>query len=83
MRESLGLNKPVLERAAAYAVALLQGDMGRSFRTAQPVMDMLMSQLPYTLILIAASMFVAVLIGIPLGPGRGPASATRPSTRPR
>jgi len=67
IRESLGLNKPVLERAAAYAVALLQGDMGRSFRTGQPVMDMLLSQLPYTLILIAASLFVAVLIGIPLG----------------
>jgi peptide/nickel transport system permease protein len=67
IRESLGLNKPVLERAAAYAVALLQGDMGRSFRTGQPVMEMLMSQLPYTLMLIAASMLVAVLIGIPLG----------------
>jgi peptide/nickel transport system permease protein len=67
IRESLGLNKPVLERAAAYAVALLHGDMGRSFRTGQPVMDMLMSQLPYTLILISASLFVAVLIGIPLG----------------
>jgi peptide/nickel transport system permease protein len=67
MREALGLNKPVLERAGAYALALLQGDMGRSFRTGQPVMDMLMSQLPYTLILIAASMFVAVIIGIPLG----------------
>jgi peptide/nickel transport system permease protein len=41
--------------------------MGRSFRTGQPVMDMLLSQLPYTLILITASLFVAVLIGIPLG----------------
>jgi peptide/nickel transport system permease protein len=30
-------------------------------------MDILLSQLPYTLILIAASMFVAVIIGIPLG----------------
>ena len=67
MREALGLNKPVIERAGAYAIALLQGDMGRSFRTGQPVLEMLMSQLPYTLILIAASMFVAVLIGIPLG----------------
>jgi peptide/nickel transport system permease protein len=67
IREALGLNKPVLERAAAYAVALAQGDMGRSFRTGQPVMTMLMSQLPYTLILIAASLIVAVLIGIPLG----------------
>ena len=67
IREALGLNKPVLERAAAYAIALAQGDMGRSFRTGQPVMTMLMSQLPYTLILIAASLIVAVLIGIPLG----------------
>jgi peptide/nickel transport system permease protein len=67
MRAALGLDKPVLERAATYAVALLHGDMGRSFRTGQPVLDLLMSQLPYTLILITASLFVAVLIGIPLG----------------
>jgi peptide/nickel transport system permease protein len=67
MREALGLNKPVLERAANYAIALLHGDMGRSFRTGQPVLDMLMSQLPYTLILIAASLLIALLIGIPLG----------------
>ena len=67
IREALGLNRPVLERAADYAVALAQGDMGRSFRTGQPVLNMLLSQLPYTLILIAAALFVAVLIGIPLG----------------
>lgn len=67
IREALGLNKPVLERAASYAVALLHGDMGRSFRTGQPVMDMLLSQLPYTVILIAWSLVLAVLLGIPLG----------------
>ena len=67
IREALGLNRPVLERAAEYAVALLHGDMGRSFRTGQPVMDMLFSQLPYTVILIAWSLLLAVLLGIPLG----------------
>jgi peptide/nickel transport system permease protein len=67
IKEALGLNKPVLERAASYAVALLQGDMGRSFRTGQPVLDMLFSQLPYTVILIAWSLLLAVLMGIPLG----------------
>jgi len=67
IREALGLNKPVLERAGDYAVALMQGDMGRSFRTGQPVVDMLLSQLPYTVILIAWSLLLAVLIGIPLG----------------
>jgi peptide/nickel transport system permease protein len=67
MREALGLNKPVLERAANYAVALLQGDMGRSFRTGQPVLDMLFSQLPYTVILIAWSLLLAAVMGIPLG----------------
>ena len=67
IRESLGLDKPVLERFSAYAVALAHGDLGRSLRTGQPVMDMLLSQLPYTLELIAASLVVAVMIGIPLG----------------
>jgi peptide/nickel transport system permease protein len=67
IREALGLNKPVLERAADYAIALMQGDLGRSFRTGQPVLDMLLSQLPYTVILIAWSLLLAVLIGIPLG----------------
>lgn len=67
IKEALGLNKPVFERAADYAIALLQGDMGRSFRTGQPVLDMLFSQLPYTVILIAWSLLLAVVIGIPLG----------------
>lgn len=67
IRKALGLDKPMLERAGAYALSLLQGDMGRSFRTGQPVLDMLLSQLPYTLILIAASLIIAMLIGIPLG----------------
>lgn len=67
IREALGLNKPVLERALNYALALLHGDLGRSFRTAEPVADVLMTQLPYTLILVTASMLVAVAIGIPLG----------------
>ncbi|MFV2065206.1 MAG: ABC transporter permease, partial [Chloroflexota bacterium] len=43
------------------------GDLGRSLRTNQAVLPMILAQLPSTLVLIAAGLAVAVLIGVPLG----------------
>ena len=67
MREALGLDRPMLDRLTEYVGGLLQGDLGRSFRTNQSVLPMILAQLPFTLILIAAGLAVALLIGVPLG----------------
>jgi len=67
MREALGLDRPMMDRLFDYVAGLVQGDLGRSLRTSQAVLPMILAQLPYTLILIAAGLSVALLIGIPLG----------------
>jgi peptide/nickel transport system permease protein len=67
MREALGLDRPLTDRLFDYVAGLMQGDLGRSLRTSQAVLPMILSQLSYTLILIAAGLGVALLIGVPLG----------------
>ncbi|HKX82594.1 MAG TPA: ABC transporter permease [Pyrinomonadaceae bacterium] len=50
-----------------YWTGLLQGDLGTSFRTNRPVLDMILERYPSTIMLALASMLVAVSIAIPLG----------------
>jgi ABC-type dipeptide/oligopeptide/nickel transport system permease component len=54
-------------RYAEYWAALLKGDMGRSFRTDQPVMELILLRYPATIELAIASLIIAVAIAIPLG----------------
>jgi len=58
-----GLNN----RYAEYFGGLLHGDLGRSFRTDRPVMDMIFDRYPATIKLALASMLVAIGIALPLG----------------
>jgi len=58
-----GLNN----RYAEYFGGLLHGDLGRSFRTDRPVMDMILDRYPATIKLALASMLVAIGIALPLG----------------
>lgn len=54
-------------RYANYFAGLLQGDLGKSFRTNRPVLDMILERYPNTIKLALAAMLVAVTIAIPLG----------------
>ena len=67
IREELGLNKPVLQQYVDYMLDLLHGDMGTSYTTNKPVAEEILARMPTTFILAFAGVFVAVLIGIPLG----------------
>ena len=58
-----GLNN----RYVDYWAGLLHGDLGNSFRTDRPVLDMIMERYPSTIELALASMVIAVGIAIPLG----------------
>lgn len=58
-----GLNN----RYADYWLGLFQGDLGRSFRTDRPVLDMILERYPATIKLAVASMLVAIGIALPLG----------------
>ena len=50
-----------------YWIGLVQGDLGTSFRTDRPVLDLILERYPSTIMLALASMFVAISIAIPLG----------------
>lgn len=54
-------------RYTEYWIALLHGDMGRSFRTDRPVMDLILERYPATIELALAALLIAILIAIPLG----------------
>lgn len=54
-------------RYADYWLGLLQGDLGTSFRTDRPILDMILERYPATIKLAIAAMLVAVGIAIPLG----------------
>jgi peptide/nickel transport system permease protein len=65
---SKGLKWNGLEnRYADYWGGLLHGDLGTSFRTERPVVDMILERYPATIKLALASMLIAIGIAIPLG----------------
>jgi peptide/nickel transport system permease protein len=67
LRASLGLDKPLPEQYGTFLKQAITGDLGRSFRTGQPVTAMIVERLPATAELAVAAMIVAVLIALPLG----------------
>lgn len=66
MREALGLNRPVIVQLGDYLSGLVRGDLGRSI-AGRSVIGLVGAQIPSTLILVAAGMIVALVIGVPLG----------------
>lgn len=62
-----GLDKPVLEQFGDYVGGLLTGDLGTSVRFGQPVSDVLLDRVPYTLLLVGTSIVLASLVGTALG----------------
>jgi len=65
--EKWGLDKPLPEQYLIYLGKLLQGDMGVSFKTKNPVTADLLTFLPATVELAIGSFIFAILLGLPLG----------------
>jgi peptide/nickel transport system permease protein len=66
-RKSLGLDRPLLEQLLLFYRRILQGDLGRSYFLDRPVTQALWERAEPTLVLMSASLLVAVLIGVPSG----------------
>ncbi|QQO09534.1 ABC transporter permease [Breznakiella homolactica] len=66
-REELGLNDPLLVRYFNYMKNMLRGDLGTSYKNKISVWDQVWDKFPNTVILAFAGIFVALLIGIPVG----------------
>jgi peptide/nickel transport system permease protein len=63
----LGLDRPLPEQYLRFLALLAQGDLGRSYFYKAPVIDVVLSRVPATLILVLPSLVLAAAIGIPLG----------------
>ena len=63
----LGLDKSIFAQFFIYIQNLIQGDLGRSLRTRQPIVTELKTFIPPTLELVLLSTILAIIIGIPLG----------------
>jgi peptide/nickel transport system permease protein len=67
LRQSYGLDKPVVVQYVIWLGKLLQGDWGTSILSGRPILQDVLIRLPITLELIVLSMGVALLIAIPAG----------------
>ena len=65
--ERYGFNDLIIVQFVHYAGDVFSGDLGESIRLRQPVTDLLIERLPVTLQLSAAALFIAVIVGVPLG----------------
>jgi len=67
IREKYGLNDPVPVQYLRWAALALQGDLGRSIRTRDPVLKTVGQKLPITVELACLSVLIAISIAIPAG----------------
>ncbi|MBA2518784.1 MAG: ABC transporter permease [Chloroflexia bacterium] len=67
LRRELGLDRPIPVQFVSYIWNALQGDLGMSFRNNQPVTELLLDQLPYTIRLTLAGLATSIGLGLVLG----------------
>ncbi|OQX24422.1 MAG: hypothetical protein BWK80_20895 [Desulfobacteraceae bacterium IS3] len=77
MREKFGLDKPLDGQFVDYLKALSRGDLGLSFSHRRPVTQVIAERIPRTLLLVAISLTIAVIIGVGLGAFAGWHRGTR------
>lgn len=67
LREQLGLNDPVIQQYGRFVTNLLTGEFGFSYRTRQPIGEMLLERAPATIELGIVSLLISLIVGIPAG----------------
>ena len=67
LREIYRMDDPIFVQFFAWLGQVVQGDFGRSLRTGEPVLNLILQKLPVTIQLATASILVAICIGIPIG----------------
>lgn len=64
---ALGLDKPLWLQYLSFLGNALRGDLGRSFVFNEPALQLILNRMPATLELAFGAMFLALLVGLPLG----------------
>lgn len=77
MKEKFGLDKPLSGQFVAYVKNLSHGDLGLSFSQRQPVLKVLASRIPNTLLLVITALTFAIILGVALGAMAGWRSGTK------
>ncbi len=67
LRKSLGLDQPIYVRYFKWITAFIRGDLGYSFTSRSPVIDLILQRLPNTLSIVGIAYLISVFIAIPLG----------------
>ena len=67
VRAQMGLDRSLPEQYVRFVFRALQGDLGMSIRAVRPTSELILLALPATLELTAAALFLAVLVGLPIG----------------
>jgi len=67
LRHQLGLDQPLVVQYVSWVGTLARGDLGRSFKSRNPVADELGGRIPVTVELGLMAMVIAICIAIPIG----------------
>ena len=67
IRAKLHLDDPLPLRYGYWIAGVLQGDLGESARTHQPVLELILQKLPVTIELALLALLIALVISIPAG----------------
>ncbi len=67
IRRSLGLDQPIYLRYLKWIWAFIRGDMGYSFTSRSPVIELIIQRLPTTLWIVGSAYLLAIFIAVPLG----------------
>lgn len=76
IRKSLGTDRPLWEQFFIYVGDLVQGDLGKSLSTGQPVLEEILKRLPASLELTLLALLFSISVALPLGV----LAATRPNS---
>ncbi|TXL75983.1 ABC transporter permease [Vineibacter terrae] len=66
LRAKMGLDLPIWQRYLHWLWGVLQGDLGRSFRTGEMVLNAVLDRLPVSIELMIMAEVMGLMIGIPL-----------------
>lgn len=65
--KSMGLDKPWYTQYGLFVVNAFKGDLGNSFVYGEPALQIIVERMPATLELALVSLFMSIVVGIPLG----------------
>jgi len=66
-RHRMGLDQPIVTQFVLFLLNVLRGDLGRDVFTNQPVLQLVLNDLPSSLALAGAGLGWAIMLGVPLG----------------